>query len=933
MARIQFEGASDVAAAPEPPRVPQSDYQRIPTNPRMFGAAVGQAEEQVGGELKQTADMYGEIAAQQAANNYQEQSAEILKNYTALGAQAAMEARPQVEQQLKELREQGAQGLGLLKSQITYNNEVRRTAYFQQAAIEGHYQAQSKVWADTVDRDSIGNALGTISADPLNEALATDTLGKLNSVAIRRAQRNGLLPNDPSQLTDDQRQVITSLLAGNQTELSMHRALALEGTHPNQALHLLQANPGAAGDPRYAALVMRLQHLGDKAADDAILNGIFGSSGGGASQHRQATDDAVDAALAPVIQRESGGKAFVGYTPPGQPPVDLSKAPARAGYYGFPDWKGNQGPAGISHAAGLYQIEPDTWRPIAQQLGVTDFSPESQRAVARELYRQQGLSPWGASGATKAQSASEAAEQPAGSPKKGAPDEIAGSPSAPQSTMMAAVPGQPNLEELIARIPEGLSPERYARVQSGVVQRYNRQQQATSASRTEALSQYKGGLAMLQDGRDFAYDPNTYRRLFPHQVADEMLANLEDSRAIGEQIKGVRGMSLGDILQQQAANRTVLGNSTGAGYAQASRKAAAFDKAVEVHIKALGEDPAGYVAATNPQIQASYDAMGKETPEQSAALRGQGQPNAAETYAAQLLGEQERLQVPQDGRHVLSDAQAGGMARRIIADPQHAPETLRGLQAQWGSAWPEVWRDLATVGKLPAAYQMVGGLDDEGDAALLARALGEANKQGVNKSIEELIDKGATTGISRPSQAIRLRIEGPGAETIQDYQRSMLASGASPAQMRGIIESITLLAQAKVLYHGEQPAAAADHAVESAIGKWEFLPNGGARVPRPNLDAVSEGAHQAVEGLALGQLQVPKVYGTAASPGAASADDWLRTLKVAPNWTTVGQAIRLMDNGGRFVRRGDGGFVEIPFNVKPSAAPKTDAGPLTPQGF
>lgn len=118
-----------------------------------------------------------------------------------------------------------------------------------------------------------------------------------------------------------------------------------------------------------------------------------GSGAGGAQPN--ATDAAADAALAPIIQRESGGKQFVGYTPPGTPPVDLSKAPLDP--TGFPIWEGRMGPAGISHAAGLYQIQPGTWAPIARQLGITDFSAESQRAVARELYRQQGTAPWGAS--------------------------------------------------------------------------------------------------------------------------------------------------------------------------------------------------------------------------------------------------------------------------------------------------------------------------------------------------------------------------------------------------------------------------------------------------------------------------------------------------------------------------------------------------------
>jgi len=95
-------------------------------------------------------------------------------------------------------------------------------------------------------------------------------------------------------------------------------------------------------------------------------------------------------ALAPIRQRESGGDPNVGYGG-----VDLSKAPL--GPNGFPQWEGKMGPAGISHAAGLYQIEPGTWNPIAAELGITDFSPQSQTRVANEIYKRYGVAPWDAS--------------------------------------------------------------------------------------------------------------------------------------------------------------------------------------------------------------------------------------------------------------------------------------------------------------------------------------------------------------------------------------------------------------------------------------------------------------------------------------------------------------------------------------------------------
>lgn len=79
--------------------------------------------------------------------------------------------------------------------------------------------------------------------------------------------------------------------------------------------------------------------------------------------------------------------------------------------YGFPTAKAYPGapiggayggayPAGtMSHAAGMYQVEPKTWQTAVQGLaaeGITikDFSPQSQEQVASWLLEHQGMSPW-----------------------------------------------------------------------------------------------------------------------------------------------------------------------------------------------------------------------------------------------------------------------------------------------------------------------------------------------------------------------------------------------------------------------------------------------------------------------------------------------------------------------------------------------------------
>jgi hypothetical protein len=95
-------------------------------------------------------------------------------------------------------------------------------------------------------------------------------------------------------------------------------------------------------------------------------------------------------ALLPMVHRESGGRPNIGWTD-----VDLSNVPRDE--QGFPKWSGKPGPEGNSTAAGILQDVGSTWRPLAKELGIKDFSIESQIKLNNELYARYGERPWAAS--------------------------------------------------------------------------------------------------------------------------------------------------------------------------------------------------------------------------------------------------------------------------------------------------------------------------------------------------------------------------------------------------------------------------------------------------------------------------------------------------------------------------------------------------------
>ena len=87
-----------------------------------------------------------------------------------------------------------------------------------------------------------------------------------------------------------------------------------------------------------------------------------------------------------IATNEAGGRPFVGTGG-----VDLSMAPLDAS--GFPIWPGIQTPLGKSHAAGLFQMQPDLWHEFAKP-GEVFTNVDDQIAVERRVRDARGLAPW-----------------------------------------------------------------------------------------------------------------------------------------------------------------------------------------------------------------------------------------------------------------------------------------------------------------------------------------------------------------------------------------------------------------------------------------------------------------------------------------------------------------------------------------------------------
>jgi hypothetical protein len=480
-------------------------------------------------------------------------------------------------------------------------------------------------------------------------------------------------------------------------------------------------------------------------------------------------------------------------------------------------------------------------------------------------------------------------------------------PAAVPLATPAGPPPMPSREQILGRIPTtnpstGLpvTPEQYDIAQREAMRLYNQQMQRTEETRARLMDSLKNGAGMLADGREFLYDEPTIRSLLPPEKADPIIEALGDAKIEGAAMGTVRGMTQQEIIDTH--NRLQAGLETGppTGYLQRRKEAAAFDAAATKHLNALfgkEADPANYVALNNPRIAQLQTAKTQS-------------PQAFSDYATATLAEQQRLGVPVERQHVMTTNEAQQMATNIARNPEQAPDTLAGLAAHTGAAWPQVWSDLVTQGKLPAGYQVVGQLADydPANASVLARAEGARNKD--DQAFEKLVGAKAPGGKSIKDIADQTI---PVDDRVQAYERSLEDSGASPAQVVAIRSAIEHLAAGRAIFLHEDPSEATTKAIDAVVGHYQFMPNGGGRVPADRYADVSANARTTLDRLSLGNVRVPDVCGKGA--GTPSPQDYVDQLKAQGSWITGPKADRLllMDHAGRIVKDTSGNDIAVPF--------------------
>lgn len=359
--------------------------------------------------------------------------------------------------------------------------------------------------------------------------------------------------------------------------------------------------------------------------------------------------------------------------------------------------------------------------------------------------------------------------------------------------------------------------------------------QAQAMARGELASQVQDATAAYLQGLDFASPPSKSAFVASYG-AEEGAKRYDDFLKIQSLGSTIRDIATADpeervrlVKQYNPAQSGVAGE----GFAQDLEIYGKLTNVASALGKELQKDPAGYAAKYNPVLAGAMQSLQN------------GEPGAAETYAAATLAEQERLGVARP--RLLTNSQAAAIAAQFGNTEDggsNAAKLIQQLEQQWGKHWPTVYGQLQS--KLPGAALVIGTGIEQSAAAKLAEI--------APLKTEELSNGLASTDVSNAKQALN--------EVMAGFRGTLTQQAGGARTFSTVYEQAQRLALA-YMGAGSGPSEAAEKAYKALVDD-KYTVKGSWRAPKQlDADAIERGAE-----LVLDQID-PKTLQYAAPTGVS----------------------------------------------------------------
>lgn len=295
----------------------------------------------------------------------------------------------------------------------------------------------------------------------------------------------------------------------------------------------------------------------------------------------------------------------------------------------------------------------------------------------------------------------------------------------------------------------------------------------------------------------------------------------------------------------------------GEGYADAMKRYALLEEAVQKDNELRQEDPGAYLVLRDAGVKFALDAFSKAST-----------PENAQAYARAVRAGMEARGMEFDaGTPLLPKSQAEALAGSIVRSEDPAGQ-LSGLQQTFGKDWPAVERQIVQGNKLPSAMRvMASGMETE-DGRLLMDSY--RNKDFTKQSEASLNVKEAD---------VRVTVRGK----LEDMLATVRAQG-DLSMDAALVDSATRLTLT-YMQRGDDMDDAVSKAVQ-AVGGDRYSYRDSYRIPVTlDADKVAYGARRALRDVALGDtLTTPRAVSL---PQGYVDESFAATVRREGTWVTM----------------------------------------------
>lgn len=202
----------------QPGNVP-AVYQTERATPDTYGAGIARATEKFGGALQSVGTDLGRIGAiynktvlDEAQNQLETRVQELLRGrpagdpslpgpppppgFLSLKGRAAMDARPELDQNIQNLRKEIAGNLSTEGQRRRFGLKADEYLRGVNARIASHTDEQTTIWAQTTNKATTLRALNSVAANPLDPDTVMQGLHAARDAAVSSAELMGAKPGD-----------------------------------------------------------------------------------------------------------------------------------------------------------------------------------------------------------------------------------------------------------------------------------------------------------------------------------------------------------------------------------------------------------------------------------------------------------------------------------------------------------------------------------------------------------------------------------------------------------------------------------------------------------------------------------------------------------------------------------------------------------------